>query len=138
MGKSVLILSTVNTTTMNKLIILALCSLAVSYSEAATYAEECYCCSSYNSDPRNLDEDEIRSCLNVGASVVAGPSHTWRNSNGEPGVVTEALNNDRRLRVKWQNGVETYYCMGCPGSADKFYIRLDCSVCDAKGNSMFF
>jgi len=123
MGKSILIFSTVNTTTMNKLIILVLCSLAVSYSEAAAAPEPDICCF----DPRELNENEIRRCLNVGARVVAGPAWTWRNSNGEPGVVTEALNNDRRLRVKWQNGVETAYCMGCPGFTDTFYVKgLDC------------
>merc|ERR1719427_2156193 len=86
-----------------------------------------YCESIACGDPSNLTQDDIRSCYSVGSYVIAGPSWTWKNTNGEPGVVTEALNNDGRLRVKWQNEEETYYCMGCKGSEELFYVQLDCS-----------
>jgi len=85
-----------------------------------------YCNSIACGDPSNLSEEDIRRCYSLGSYVVAGPSWTWNNTNGEPGEVTETLNNDGRLKVKWQNGMETYYCMGCKGSEELFYVQLDC------------
>jgi len=106
-------------------LVVMFCYLASSAESASARAGRAQCiqCAPLTT----LSKQELKECFPVGRYVTTGPGWDWKNTNGEPGIVTAPLNNEGQVRVKWQNGVEFNYCMGCNTRNEAlFYVSLDC------------